>query len=1149
MDDLLNRVQRPSQYLGNEINAITKDLSTVSCTVALCYPDLYEIGMSNTGLHIIYYMLNEDPEVAAERAYLPGQDLEALLKEDGRPLATLENRIPLNEVDILGIQLPHELAYTNIVKLIRMAKIPLWAKDRADEDPIVLGGGPGAFAPEPVAPFYDAILLGDAEDAFKEIVAVVRDARRAKTPRIELLRKLAALTGVYVPQFYAVDYHDDGTISEVRSTDEKAPAMVFKAVVDDLEAAYYPDKAIVPYAQTVHNRLGVEVMRGCTVGCRFCQAGIIYRPLRERSPKRIVDLAKCGLSATGYETVSLLSLDTGDYTLIEPLTKEILKVTEKKRVALSLPSLRAGSLTDDVIRDIRRVRRTSFTIAPEAGTQRLRDVINKNISDEEILETVDRISRNGWKAIKLYFMVGFPTETYEDLDGMIDLVLRCHAVGRKNMRGFGCTASIGTLVPKPQTPFQWEPQLSQEESFQRMTYVAFALRKRGVSCKYHDPKTSWLEGVLSRADRRLAPLIAEIEARGGGFESWKERLDLDLWKTVFAESDIDPETYLRQRPYEEILPWDHLSARVTRKYLLNDRKKIDRLESPTTFDCRDDLCAGCSVCFEGDTRNRLAKYHPDPMGTGKRLPMAFTSRVAVGHGVARQLEKSLGSKARDQAAKAGEDALAAKLRRRRPKKPGKRRWAVTPGAPGAEGPAEAFLPEGLIRDAAREAAELEQALQAPAPTSPEPIEDREPGKNPGKKIKTYHYRLIYERRGDLRWLAHREIMRTFYRLLLRCDLPLVYTQGFNPKPRIAFGPPLPVGAESRWEELDIHLIDERDPEAILAEFKRLLPGDNGLRALRVEHAFGASSAHSERRGARWTVDLSSLSVSSADAEVAVKSWAQRATCVLTVERPNKAPRQVDLKELLAEVSVADGQLCFDLRQHPSDGSAKPSEVVGVLLGMDPKQATTGRYLLVAPLRAERPLLLASTSPRRRELLAELNVAFEVIDGRLDDGAEQTLVRASEARGLDPAQIVQRIALAKLLATLPRLSPGQRALTADTTVASDGRPLGKASDRDHARAMLRSMAGREHHVHTGVATVDAAGRLRVDVATSSVTMKAFDDETLERYLDEDVWQGKAGAYGVQDSEAAVLVSEVVGSRSNVKGLPLELVGALLGANGQ
>ncbi|RMG07513.1 MAG: TIGR03960 family B12-binding radical SAM protein, partial [Planctomycetota bacterium] len=700
MDDLLSRVERPSRYLGNEPGAIRKDPAQVSFTVALSYPDLYEIGMSNTGLHILYYLLNQEPEVAAERVYLPERDLEALLRDSGRPLCTLENRVPLDRVDLLGIQLPHELAYANIVKLIRLARIPLWATERSDDDPIVVGGGPGAFGCEPVAPFYDVVVLGDGEEAFPALIRAVRAARAEGLPRRELLLRLAALEGCYVPRFYEPVYDERGLLQETRPTVPGVPPVVRKALVEDLEGAFYPDRAIVPYAYTVHSRVGVEVMRGCTVGCRFCQAGMIYRPLRERSPKRILDLARCGLAATGFDEVSLLSLDTGDYTLIDPLTKELLDQTADQRVGLSLPSLRAGSLTDDVIRDIRRVRRTSFTIAPEAGTQRLRDVINKNISDEEIFETVERIAQNGWTQLKLYFMVGFPTETRADLDGLIDLVLRCRELGRRHVRRFNCQASLGTLVPKPWTPFQWDRQLSEAEARERLSYVAHGLRSRGVGCKYHDPKASWLEGVLTRADRRLAPVIAAVEARGGGFESWQGRLRVDLWREVFAEHGIDAEDFLRARAPEETLPWDHLSPRVTKKYLLGDRRKVDRLANPTTFDCRDDLCSGCAVCFEGDVRNRLAKYGEDPLGNGKRLPLALTSRVALGHGVARQLEKQLAGEApvRDQAAKAGADALAAKLRRRRPKKPGKRRWAVTPGAPGREGPAPAFLPERVAAE-------------------------------------------------------------------------------------------------------------------------------------------------------------------------------------------------------------------------------------------------------------------------------------------------------------------------------------------------------------------------------------------------------------------------------------------------------------------
>ncbi|HBP20448.1 MAG TPA: TIGR03960 family B12-binding radical SAM protein [Planctomycetes bacterium] len=965
MDDLLARVERPSRYLGNELNSVKKDLAEVSLEVGLCYPDRYEIGMSNTGLHILYYLLNEDPEVACERVFLPGRDLEAILKEEGRPLVTLENKRPLSELDVLGIQIPHELSYANIVKTLRLGQITLWTKDRRDEEPLVLGGGPGAFGPEVVAPFYDAILLGDGEEGFGEILQVYRAWRAEGLPRAELHRRLAGVTGCYVPSLYQVSYDEEGRIEAVAPSDPAAPEMVLKAVIEDLETAYYPDTAIVPYSETVHNRLGIEVMRGCTVGCRFCQAGIIYRPLRERSPKRILDLAKCGLSSTGYEEVSLLSLDTGDYTLIDPLTKELLDQTAEQRVSLSLPSLRAGSLTDDVIQEIRRVRRTSFTIAPEAGTQRLRDVINKNISDEEIFETVDRVARGGWTSIKLYFMVGFPTETTEDLDGLVQLVLRCREIGRRHNQRFNCTASIGTLVPKPQTPFQWDPQLEWRESLRRMRYVTNQLRDKGVGAKYHDADHSWLEGVLTRADRRLAPVIADVEAAGGGFESWQDELDIELWKRVLAEHEVDPEWYLRQRDYDEVLPWDHLSARVTKKYLLNDRKKIDRMASPTTFDCRDDLCAGCAVCFDDDIRNRLAKYHPDPFGDGRKLPMALVSRVAMGHGVARQLEAAAGGSVRDQAAKAGADAMAAKLRRRRPPKPGKRRWAVTPGAPGTPGPADAFDPERLAQepeqvlslseivnpDGIDPHAELptEAELAADLAAEDEAAED-EGAKGPPPRV-AYHYRIVYQKRGDLRWLGHREVMRAIYRALIRSGLPLAYTMGFHPKPKLAFGPPLPTGSESLEEELDIWLDRELPVEEVAARLRPVFPARDGegLLLQSVEPRLTRTSASAERMGGRWSVGLRSLGVAEAAVAEALERFAVADEHVIEVPRSKKDPRVVDLKQVVSELRLEGGCLDFTISV-PERGSAKPYQVLSALLGLEERQTKQARYMMVAALR-------------------------------------------------------------------------------------------------------------------------------------------------------------------------------------------------------
>lgn len=966
--DLLDQVEKPSRYLGNELNAIIKDPGAVALKVALAYPDFYEVGMSNTGLHILYYLLNSRPEIGCERVYLPGRDLEALLKEKGEPLVTLENKLPIADMDIFGIQIPHELAYTNIVKLLRLAQIPIWAAARDDTHPIVVGGGPGAFGPEAVAPFYDAILLGDAEEAFLTFCDRVRELRARKASRHEQLVELSKVDGVYIPSFFDVRYKPDGTVQEIVNL-RGGEARVRKAVVLDLETAFYPDKAIVPYADTVHNRLGIEVMRGCTVGCRFCQAGMIYRPLRERSPRRILDLAKCGLSATGFEDVSLLSLDTGDYTLIEPLTKALLDETQERRIALSLPSLRAGSLTDATIREIKRVRKTSFTIAPEAGTQRLRDVINKNISDAEIFETVERVSSQGWTSIKMYFMVGFPTETKADLDGLCDLVLKVRRIARRYEKDFEITVSVGCLVPKPQTPFQWDAQLSTDEATKRMRYVVDKLRPYRVAVKYWDSKISWLEGVLTRADRRFAPVIAAAEEAGCGFDSWTEYARPDIWKRIFEQHGIQAEWWLRKRSYDEVLPWDHLDARVTKGFLLADRKKVDlaakdAAANVTTFDCRDDLCAGCSACFEGDIRNRLAKYGENPFGDGRRLPVHLTHRVAGGHDFGKKLDDAMKGKTfgvRDQAAKSGEDAVKAILRRRaRPKNPSDRRWHTTPGAPGAPGPAKAFLAENIANEKGQDEAERQEErrvnyeaaftereqlevasgrIAAGAQTQP-PRAAHRPG------AKAFRYRVRYKRQGGLRFLSHLELLKVIYRALTRTGLPLRFSEGFHPKPKVMFGPPLPVGVESEDEELDVYLDQAREPSEIFAKLSKECPkGVDVYEVVAVDH--DAPSLQGERIAARFAVDVSPLGVLPGSLEHAIANFEKVTTLTFSQDRHGDA-RTIDLKAVVSDMSFVGQTLSFTCRTDVA--TARPDEVVATLLAIDIEVARRARMKLLRAVR-------------------------------------------------------------------------------------------------------------------------------------------------------------------------------------------------------
>jgi radical SAM family uncharacterized protein/radical SAM-linked protein len=584
-------VEKPVRYLGGEMGASRKKSADLSFILA--FPDVYEVGMSHLGSQILYAILNGVEWIAAERLYSPWPDMEGLLRAAGSPLTTLESGRPAAEADILGFTLQYELSYTNILNILELSGIPPLASERGDDYPLILGGGPCAFNPEPLAGFFDAFLLGDGEEAVLEIAAACRDWKKSGRPKAELLGRLAAIEGVYIPSFFDVQYDPAGRIAGILPLKEGYPN-VRRRFVADLSAAPYPDTPIIPFLKTVHDRVSMEIARGCTRGCRFCQAGYIYRPVRERSPERLLELIDQTLRTTGYDEISLLSLSTGDYSCIAPLLQTLMKRYADERIAVSFPSLRVGTLTPELIDEVKKVRKTGFTLAPEAGSERLRQAINKGITEEDLLQNAFAAYSAGWRTIKLYFMIGLPGETMEDVLGIAELAKKVKYEGRRSGQGGEVNVSVGTFVPKPHTPFQWEPQIGFGETREKQQFLRQELKKRKLNFKWQDAPLSFLEGVFARGDRRLGAVLLKARELGCRFDGWGELFNFAAWQEAFAATGIDPLFYHRRRDTGEILPWDHLDCGVTREFLSAEREKA--VSGAATPDCRNGECTGCGVC-------------------------------------------------------------------------------------------------------------------------------------------------------------------------------------------------------------------------------------------------------------------------------------------------------------------------------------------------------------------------------------------------------------------------------------------------------------------------------------------------------------------------------------------------------------------------
>lgn len=820
-EDFLPLVAKPARYIDTEINAVHKDISKVRTSVCLFFPDTYEVGMSHLGLRILYDILNSREDTVCERVFSPWTDYEALLRKAGRPLRSLESNTPLKEFDIIGITLQYELSYTNIIAGLKLAGIPLFSAERMDDNPVVIAGGPCSVNPEPLSDFIDVFFIGEAEEAVHEII----DLRQRHAGRLEFLEAISKAEGFYVPIL--------------------GRNMVRRRVLKSIESASLPVRPIVPLMKPVHDRLNIEIARGCIRGCRFCQAGIIYRPYRERAGETINKVIQESLLYTGYEEISLSSLSSGDYSSIQTLVQELMHTYRRDRVSISLPSLRVGTLTPEMIEAIAGTRKTGFTLAPEAGTERLRRVINKPVSEQDLLDTAEAIFKNGWSVLKLYFMIGLPTETEEDIEGIIRLCREIYSVGKRvARRHIQINVSVSSFVPKPHTPFQWIGQADLAEIRRKQAHLDAGLRRRGINLKFHRPEMSLLEAVFARGDSSLSRVVLKAVELGCRFDGWTETFDFSKWKEAFNSLGMAPEI-LAKRAFdlEEQLPWDHIKTGVTKEFLMREYKKA--LKGDVTENCRVS-CEGCGMgCRDGGS--------PD---------------IGIPKG----------------------DMFQAKTVQR------------------AKKPMESASTQGDI---------------------------------------CLRIRMKYKKTGRMRFLSHLDLMTLFQRAAFRAAVPVAFSQGFNPHPKIAFGPALSVSMESEAEYLDMETDPFVDIMSIVKDMNRTLP--EGIKIIEARTVPKRARSLSEGIG-KIIYDIHLPAGYSENIQRRVKSFLDMKEVLVERDGKKKDIRPA-VESITAAVSDA-GTVLTAVLNEKVEAKARIQDVLSKLLEMGDDEVAMLRIIRISQLMQE-----------------------------------------------------------------------------------------------------------------------------------------------------------------------------------------------------